>query len=479
MCSIAGLEGNFKASDLTKMLKSSKNRGIDSSGVFLAPDTLENNIDLDDYENDSNLNFAMGHNLLSIFKLENSEFYQPVSKDNLVLVFNGEIYNFRELAEFLNSDFSCDTDLLLNLACHYFKKSGNLLEAVKKTVSKIDGDYSFVIWDGKNLAIARDDMGVKPLFYAVNNNLKGFSSTRKSLREVGFSEIISLKPGNILYNWKEVEFRAHPWQITENIDISNLKELLFNSVSKRVEFLEEIAVIFSGGVDSAILTLILKKIASQRDLKIRLYSVGGKNSKDVQAARKLASQLHLPLKVHDISEETVKENLSNVINAIDDTNLMKIGVGMTIYLASKMIKEDGLKVAISGQGADELFAGYNRYLKSFESGDLDEELRHDIENMYHVNLERDDAVSMDNGVELRLPFLDSKLVEFALNIPVEYKIIARDDKIRKHILRNLASELGLDDEFAFRPKKAAQYGTGIDKILRKKIIKNYDLNSFL
>ena len=99
--------------------------------------------------------------------------------------------------------------------------------------------------------------------------------------------------------------------------------------------------------------------------------------------------------------------------------------------------------------------------------------------MYHVNLERDDAVSMDNGVELRLPFLDSKLVEFALNIPVEYKIIARDDKIRKHILRNLASELGLDDEFAFRPKKAAQYGTGIDKILRKKIIKNYDLNSFL
>ena len=326
MCSIVGLEGNFKANDLIKMLKSSRNRGIDSSGVFLAPDTIENNIDLDDYANDSNQNFAMGHNLLSIFKLENSEFYQPVSKDNLVLVFNGEIYNFRELSEFLNSDFSCDTDLLLNLAYHYFKKSGNLLEAVKKTVSKIDGDYSFALWDGENLAIARDDMGVKPLFYAVNSNLKGFSSTRKSLKEVGFSEIKSLKPGNILYNWKEVDFRAHPWQITEDVDISNLKELLFNSVSKRVEFLDEIAVIFSGGVDSAILTLILKEIASQRDFKIRLYSVGGKNSKDVQAARKIASQLDLPLKVHDISEEIVKENLSNVIRAIDDTNLMKIGV---------------------------------------------------------------------------------------------------------------------------------------------------------
>lgn len=479
MCSIVGLEGNFKRSDLIKMLKSSKNRGPDSSGVFFTPNTIENNINLDDYENSSNQSFAMGHNLLSIFKLENSEFYQPVSKNNLVLVFNGEIYNFNELSEFLNFNFSCDTDLLLHLVCYYFKKSKNLLEAVEKTVSKIDGDYSFAIWDGENLAIARDDMGVKPLFYAINENLKGFSSTRKSLKEVGFEEISTLKPGNILYNWQEIDFRDKPWQIVKEVNTADLKELLFNSVSKRVEFLDEIAVIFSGGVDSAILTLILKKIASQRNLKIKLYSVGGKNSKDVQAAKKLASHLDLPLKVHDISEEIVKDNLSDVIQAIDDTNLMKIGVGMTIYLASKMIKEDGLKVAISGQGADELFAGYNRYLKSFESGKLKEELRHDIENMYHVNLERDDAVSMDNAVELRLPFLDFKLVEFALNIPVEYKIESSEDKIRKHILRNLAIELGLPEEFALRAKKAAQYGTGIDKILRKKILKNYDLNSFL
>ena len=158
---------------------------------------------------------------------------------------------------------------------------------------------------------------------------------------------------------------------------------------------------------------------------------------------------------------------------------MKIGVGMTIYLACKMIHEDGGRVAISGQGADELFGGYNRYLDSYKSGKLDEELRHDIENMYHVNLERDDAVSMGNSVELRLPFLDKDLIEFALNIPVEEKIAGEDDKIRKNILRDLGYELGLSEEFAYRPKKAAQYGTGIDKILRKKVLKEIDIEKFL
>ena len=158
---------------------------------------------------------------------------------------------------------------------------------------------------------------------------------------------------------------------------------------------------------------------------------------------------------------------------------MKIGVGMTIYLSCKKIHEDGLKVAISGQGADELFAGYNRYLKSFKTGKLSEELRYDIDNMYHVNLERDDAVSMANGVELRLPFLDKNLVEFALNIPVEYKIANEEDTLRKNILRNLGSNLGLPDEFAYRPKKAAQYGTGIDKILRKKVLQEVDIDKIL
>lgn len=102
-----------------------------------------------------------------------------------------------------------------------------------------------------------------------------------------------------------------------------------------------------------------------------------------------------------------------------------------------------------------------------------------MSNMYHVNLERDDACSMLNGVELRLPFLDKALVELVLNIPDNKKIVSMHDDMRKSILRKLAFEEGLDYEIAYRPKKAAQYGTGIDKILRKKIIKDTDISKYL
>jgi len=158
---------------------------------------------------------------------------------------------------------------------------------------------------------------------------------------------------------------------------------------------------------------------------------------------------------------------------------MKIGVGMTTYLATKKLAEDGLKVAISGQGADELFAGYKRYLESYKNQTLNYDLRQDISNMYHVNLERDDACSMLNSIELRLPFLDEKLVEHVLNIPDNKKIVSIHDDMRKSILRKIAFKEGLDYKIAYRPKKAAQYGTGIDKILRKKIIKNTDLSQYL
>lgn len=479
MCSIVGLEGNFSGELLIQMLKSSKNRGPDSSGIYFSPNFLKNNISLENFEINEKSNFAMGHNLLSVFKLNENDNAQPIAKDNLILVFNGEIYNFKSLCDFLNKTFYSDSYLLLNLIDFFYKQSNDLLDSVKKTLYKLDGDYSFAVYDSKNLAIARDLLGVKPLFYSLSDEFNAFASSKKSLKDIGLQDILSLKPGNILYDWKEIDFRKKPWKKEFDVDNSNLEGLLFDAVYKRVEFLDEIAVIFSGGVDSTILTLILKKIAEKKDLKIRLYAVGKKESKDVLAAQKVAHILGLPLKVQEVTEDIVLDNIETVVQAIGENNLMKIGVGMTVYLACKMIKEDGLRVAISGQGADELFAGYNRYLKSFLNNTLQEELIHDIEHMSEVNLERDDAVSMENSVELRLPFLDSKLVEFALNIPLKYKIKNSEDKIRKHILRDLAFNLGLNEEFAYRPKKAAQYGTGIDKILRKKVLKKVDIDSLL
>jgi asparagine synthase (glutamine-hydrolysing) len=129
---------------------------------------------------------------------------------------------------------------------------------------------------------------------------------------------------------------------------------------------------------------------------------------------------------------------------------------------------------MSGQGADEIFAGYHRYIQFYiDKGEkVQEDLIKDVRNLYHVNLQRDDAVTMANSVELRVPYLDSELVDKALKVPMEYKLDKREDNLRKCILREIASDIGVPPEIVRRPKKAAQYGSGINKILVKKVLRD-------
>ena len=482
MCSIVGLQGNFKGSDIVKMLKVSKNRGPDSSGVFL--DEIFTDINLDEFCDDNDYSIAFGHNLLSIY--DNNDRVskpQPVSNDNLILVFNGELYNFHTMRNFLSkvgveAEITSDSEALLYLIDFYTEKL-DLLNAVKATIRLIDGDYAFAVWDGQNLAIARDPLGVKPLFYSISDEKCGFASAKECLKEVGFKDINTLKPEHIFFNWKDISpTQALYEQIFEG-DVAKIDKMLRLSVLKRIEGLREVGVIFSGGLDSSYLALLLKEISENVPLKITLYAVGAEGSKDVEAAIYASKFLNLPLEICEVTEDMIRESLPQVVKAIGDDNLMKVGVGLTTYFATEMVARDGLKVAISGQGADELFGGYKRYLKSFVDGTLNYDLREDMSNMYHVNLERDDACSMLNSVELRLPFLDKKLVGLVLNIPDNKKIVSMHDDMRKSILRKLAFEEGLDYNIAYRPKKAAQYGTGIDKILRKKILKDTDISQYL
>lgn len=482
MCSIVGLQGKFKANDIIEMLKSSKNRGPDSSGVYL--DEIHTNINIDEFEDDNDYSIAFGHNLLSIYDNEGRiSKPQPIASENLVLVFNGEIYNFATIRNFLSkvgvkAEVTSDSEALLYLIDFYAKKL-DLLKAVQSALRLIDGDYAFAVWDGENLALTRDPLGVKPLFYAQNDDLKGFASSRQSLKGSGFTEINTLKPEHILYNWQDISPAQPIYEKVFEGDVAKIDKMLRLSVLKRVEGLREIGVIFSGGLDSSYLALLLKEISENIPLKITLYAVGAEGSKDVEAAIYASKFLNLDLEIFEVSEDEIRKALPDVVKAIGDDNLMKVGVGLTTYFATRMVARDGLKVAISGQGADELFGGYKRYLKSFVDGTLNYDLRVDMSNMYHVNLERDDACSMLNGVELRLPFLDKTLVELVLNIPDNKKIVSMHDDMRKSILRKLAFEEGLDYEIAYRPKKAAQYGTGIDKILRKKIIKDTDISQYL
>jgi asparagine synthase (glutamine-hydrolysing) len=561
MCVIFGLDGVFNKNSLISAIETLKHNKDKSSGIFLLSNekiVFNNNILIPLFEDKINdlyyfdyfnniFNIGLAHNSIStsnkiynenkIDIYNNLDYYyyyfnsndcnyfyksfdfssfskkdqnhdfvnsQPFVYKNLVLVFNGKIYNLEDIKDFLkySDDIYHDGEVLIKIIDYFLcKSSTNLLESIKKTINIIDGDYTFAVFDGKNLVICRDSIGVKPLYYGEiknnysNRNLKGFASCKKALWKIGINnnDIKTLKPGYILYNWREIAPSSVPWKLNHsykskiaNMDYDKikdcLKDLIIDSTYKRVANLDEVGLIFSGGVDSTILAALLKKLSYKTDLKLNLYSVGNENSQDLQFSKKIAKKLELPLKTQIINEKLVKNSLKVTLKAIEEFNIMKIGVGMVLYLATKLAKKDGIKVAFSGQGADELFAGYNRYLSTYEKGGnlaIDESLSYDIENTYHVNLQRDDAVAMANGVELRVPFLDEKLVEFSLAIPLKYKIHSSTDKLRKHILRDLAIDLGVPEYVAMREKKAAQYGSGLDKILRKKVLNDFDHESFM
>jgi asparagine synthase (glutamine-hydrolysing) len=373
----------------------------------------------------------------------------------------------------------------------------------------LNGDYVFSVEDSENLAIVRDPIGAKPLYFEILSEKTGLSSTynqiaigksRKTLWKHGISNPKTLIPGNIIYNNKIIEnsyFIENSYYPLKKVQKkhfdpnkiykkefykNNLKKLLENSVKMRIKDLNKVGIIFSGGIDSTIIAKIIKDISKENKIEVKLYTVGTENSKDIEFSEKIAKDLDLPLKTQVITKEIIENNLKNLLITIEEADIVKIGVGMTIHLSTKLAKEDGRDVVLSGQGADELFGGYHRYLKTFEDkGEIAiaNELKHDIENMYHVNLERDIPIAMSNGIEMRSPFLDPDFIDLALNIPIKYKIKSYDDNLRKHILREIGEDLAIPDYVVNRPKKAAQYGSGIHKILSKKILKEFDYKLFL
>ncbi|WP_158082582.1 asparagine synthase family protein [Methanobrevibacter arboriphilus] len=584
MTRIVGLQGLFNGNILHLMLKSLKSnfksfKKDDISGIFLLSDNSYiyndkfcNISSKDDY------NLGIGSNYSDRFKINES---QPIRYKNIVLAFDGIIYNINELNNLLDSNINnnyinhinninnnytnisftkdhlnenenknLNQGLLLSKIIYKFlQEHSNLKEAIIKSIKIIDGEYSFAVFDGENLGIVRDSIGIKPLYYHINNNsFNSFSSEKKALWKIGIkdSEIKSLKPGYILYNWDLIPPKNNPWDIDYNLyngnkdnyynknnhynknnnnnnnynnntnhynknndfnvknhlnqinisknqdnklkylDINKMSydeikysliNLLTDSTYKRILNTDKVGLIFSGGVDSTILATLLKNISD--DISVNLYTVGVESSEDLKYAKKVAKSLDFPIKTTIIDETLVRESLNPVLDAIEEPNLMKIGVGMTLYLATKMASNDGISVTLAGQGADELFGGYYKYLTTFkEKGPefAQESMIHDIEYGYDVNFERDDKIATFNGVDLRVPYLDEKLVNFALKIPIKYKINSDEDLLRKRILRDIAIDIGIDKEIAERPKKAAQYGSGIHKILIKKVLKDIDLN---
>jgi len=337
---------------------------------------------------------------------------------------------------------------------------------IEAALGELDGDYAFAYASEGRIQLARDPAGVKPLFYGRSEELFAFASEKKALSAIGITEINSLGPGHMLtyFDGSYIEKKVTGFVRGERITDEHLaSSALFNAIERAVKkrMYSPSAIAFSGGLDSSLIAALCPEA--------ELYSVGMSGSHDSMQTKKAAVLLGMENKLHlqELTVDDVVRALPDVIRAIESPEPLKVSIAMPLYFASKNAHEDGLRVMLSGQGADELFAGYRRY-GSLGPDELEKALLCDLDNIANNNLERDDAASMANSVELRVPYLDREVVNLALRIAPELKI---KNGIRKYILRLAAGRL-LPDELAFKEKKAAQYSSGIYSAIEKLARKN-------
>ncbi|MCX8147031.1 MAG: asparagine synthase-related protein [Candidatus Woesearchaeota archaeon] len=241
------------------------------------------------------------------------------------------------------------------------------------------------------------------------------------------------------------------------------KELLKNALImaiKKEATDKRFGILFSGGIDSSLIAFISKKLG----LKFNCYCVGLKDAEDIVFAEKAAKKLKINLKKKILTKKEIENDLKWLAKLVPEFDTIKAGVGCVTYEGLKLVRKSGIKVIFTGLGSEEVFAGYKRHLNS---NDVNEECWKGLETMYERDFIRDFVIAEKLGIALRTPFLDEEVIKIGMSMPAEWKIDKKIPDRNKLILREIAIELGLPKEIAFRKKRAAQYGSKIDKVIEK------------
>ena len=350
-------------------------------------------------------------------------------------------------------------------------------------VTSISGIFGVVaaVVDNRGLSLLRTLDGTRALYYGTMKNLFAFASERKSLWNIGITDVHVLEPGQGVTQPWEGDLVTEKFATLEKpskLDTSReetldtLKRLLLDSFD-RLGKDTSCAILFSGGVDSSLAAALAAK-QCENTLLVTTRSLG---AHDDRAAAEAAALLSLPLHTVELNSEIVWETLPEVIYSIETNRQMDVEIALPFYLASKKAADEGCTTVISGQGPDELFAGYAKHVQTYtEKGPdvLTEQLWNEVSVTYDANIERDERAIAAHGVGSFFPYLDQLFVHTSLSVPIEWKVSPDGTPQRKIIFRELAQLLGVPEKIANARKSATQYSSGSSKILLESVIEHVE-----
>jgi asparagine synthase (glutamine-hydrolysing) len=466
------------------------------------------------------MGMSLGFHRLAINGL-NEESNQPLVINDVILICNGEIYNYKKLYKYMNIEPTTGSDC--EVIIYLYIKYG-----IEQTLIMLDGVFSFILYDNRitsdlnnKMYIARDPYGVRPLYYLKNKNINknednsncnytsslyGFASELKCLEKfyndnindnLNDYSIEQFKPGSYsVFNLSgKVNSLWEPLQenipyIIPSFSHSNFikdetKTLLFDNVYLKISsylvsavnkrcFTTErpIACLLSGGLDSSLITALVNNYYVSNNLpnKLETYSIGLRGSEDLKYARIVADYLQTNHTEIIVTEKEMFDAILEVIYAIEsyDTTTVRASIGN--YLLGKYIKENSeAKVIFNGDGSDELLGGYLYMNKCPDNIEFDKETRRLLRDIHLFDVLRSDKSISSNGLEPRTPFLDKSFVDYILSIPSYYRNHNNtpNKSIEKYMLRySFSKELFVDcknnqilpDSILWRKKEAFSDG---------------------
>ncbi len=440
-----------------QMSKTIRHRGPDWSGIF------------------SNDNAVLAHERLAIVDPRSGK--QPLySKDGkLVLAVNGEIYNHREIRKKFEGkyDFLTQSDCEVILAL-YREKGPAFLE-------DLNGIFAFALYDIENnrFLIGRDHIGIIPLYQGRDKDGAFYVASELKALEGYCEKIEEFLPGQYYYSpdGKPTQWYSRDWMEYDNVkdntsSVDELRQALEDAVERQLMSDVPYGVLLSGGLDSSIISAVAKKFAARRiesgnteDAwwpQLHSFAIGLEGSPDLAAARKVAEHIG---SVHHEINFTVQEGLDairDVIYHIETYDVTTVRASTPMYLLSRYIKSMGVKMVLSGEGADEIFGGYLYFHKAPNAEEFHKETVRKLSKLHLYDCLRANKSLASWGVEGRVPFLDKEFMDVAMRLNPTDKM-AGNGKIEKHILRQ-AFENYLPSEIAWRQKEQFSDGVGYNWI---------------